>query len=77
MQPAKGYTALFLTEDSGFHGTEAIQAATTVCARCSVERECLDYAINHSSSSGTWAGTTTKQTIRIRTHRRHAAQQAS
>lgn len=72
----KGHTALFFTEGSGFHATEAVEAARQVCARCPVKRECLDYAINDPSLSGTWAGTTTKQRYAIRSDRRRAAQRA-
>ncbi len=72
----KGQTDLFFTEGSGFHGTQAVQAARQVCARCPVKRECLDYALNDPSLSGTWAGTTTKQRSEIRGDRRRAAELA-
>jgi hypothetical protein len=33
-----------------------LEAAITVCLRCPVRTECLDYAITHTLTDGIWAG---------------------
>lgn len=41
-----------------FHPTDrvGVDSARTVCAGCSVRRECLAYALKHGETLGVWGG---------------------
>ena len=45
--------------------------ALSVCARCSVTAECLDYAVTHNER-GIWGATTGRQRQQLRRNRRVA-----
>jgi WhiB family transcriptional regulator, redox-sensing transcriptional regulator len=48
-----------------------IQRARSICARCPVRRECLDFAMSSGEMHGIWGGTTPED--RTRTRRQEAA----
>lgn len=41
--------------------------ASVLCARCPVSSECLEYALDHPSLKGVWAGTSERGRHRMRT----------
>ena len=43
--------------------------AKKVCAECSVEEQCLEYALENDEQHGIWGGTTPKQRVRIKKRR--------
>ena len=40
--------------------------ASVLCARCPVAKECLEYALDHPSLKGVWAGTSERGRHRMR-----------
>lgn len=40
--------------------------AKTVCGRCPVAGECLDYALRRNESTGIWGGLTAQERARLR-----------
>ena len=55
--------AAFFPEQHGSKGTLA--AARAVCARCPVQGQCLQWALDHNET-GIWAGTTDNQRRQMR-----------
>lgn len=55
-------TDQFFTNGKTYPNMETIQ---TVCARCNVQADCLDYAL-HVQVSGYWGGTTEQEREKIR-----------
>lgn len=57
-----------------------IEQARRICARCPVQRECLDWAMSSGEMHGIWGGTTPEERTRVRrkeaARRRHAARRA-
>lgn len=48
---------------------ESISLAVQCCARCSVRRECLDYALRTNEKFGIWGGTSERERRRMRRQR--------
>lgn len=48
-------------------------AAKSICARCDVQVQCLNYALTSKEEFGIWSGTSAKQRKRIRSAQRPAA----
>ena len=46
-------------------GSEQVQRAKAVCARCPVQRECLNYAIETGLAYGVFGGTTPQERRRV------------
>ncbi len=57
---------IFFEETPGVKST----AAKSVCRRCDVQLDCLDYALNNSVNDGIWGGLSVNQRKRLRTERR-------
>ncbi|WP_405010169.1 WhiB family transcriptional regulator [Kitasatospora sp. NBC_01539] len=51
-------------------------AAKTVCTRCPVRRQCLEYALAAGEQYGVWGGTTEDERRALRSRRRRAARTA-
>ncbi len=45
---------------------EQIETAKTVCRRCQVQRECLEYALATNQDSGIWGGTSEEERRALR-----------
>ena len=52
---------------------ESTDEAKTVCARCIVRAECLDYAITEDIDVGVWGGTSARERRILTTGRKPAA----
>ena len=52
---------------------EDTDTAKAVCARCPVQRACLEYAITFREEEGVWGGANEKERRRIIRQRRRAA----
>jgi WhiB family redox-sensing transcriptional regulator len=50
-----------------------VAEAKSLCARCPVRRECLDFARTHEPIDGIWGGTTPEERQRERRRERRAA----
>jgi WhiB family redox-sensing transcriptional regulator len=46
--------------------------AKAICARCQIQRECLDYALDAGSIQGVWGGTTESERRLLRRRRARA-----
>lgn len=46
--------------------TPQISEARRICARCTVRRECLDFAMRNGEMHGIWGGTTPEDRVRAR-----------
>lgn len=46
--------------------TSQISEARRICARCTVRRECLDFAMRNGEMHGIWGGTTPEDRVRAR-----------
>ncbi len=53
--------------------SEAARVALAICARCTVRKECLDFAVAHDLRHGIFGGKTRRD--RLRLHRRVVAAQ--
>lgn len=53
-------------------GAREIAAARTVCARCPVVMQCLDWALRAGEPAGIWGGTTPDERRRLRRYARDA-----
>ncbi len=42
-----------------------VQSAQRICARCTVRRQCLSYALASRITDGVWGGTSERQRVRI------------
>jgi WhiB family transcriptional regulator, redox-sensing transcriptional regulator len=54
----------FITEVGG-----AGRRARSLCARCEVRQECLDFALDHPDVAGIWGGTSAKERAVMRAWR--------
>jgi WhiB family redox-sensing transcriptional regulator len=54
-----------------------IARAKTICARCPVRRECLEFALGQGLAYGIWGGTTPEDRQRDRRRKRRAAATAA
>ena len=61
-------TEAFFTEAQGAYADRPM--LTRICGACSVQKECLEYAIKYNME-GWWANTTDQQRRRIRTERKY------
>jgi len=46
-------------------GVDRTPAAIAVCMSCPVQRQCLDYSIEHRERMGVWGGATPNQRRRV------------
>ncbi|MGE5209710.1 MAG: WhiB family transcriptional regulator [Acidobacteriota bacterium] len=51
---------------------EGAEAAKSVCASCSVQSACLDYALSEREKAGVWGGATERDRRRMIRQRRRA-----
>lgn len=58
----------FPTTDNGGPGYSDNRAAIAICDDCPVQRDCLEYAIDHEEH-GVWGGTSERERRRIRRQR--------
>ena len=56
---------------------EQIARAKSICARCPVRRQCLDFAQTHDPIYGIWGGTTPDDRQRARRREQRAARAAA
>ncbi len=59
--------SVFYPEDD-----EGAEAAKSVCASCSVQSACLDYALSEREKAGVWGGATERDRRRMIRQRRRA-----
>jgi WhiB family transcriptional regulator, redox-sensing transcriptional regulator len=66
---------LFFPISSTGPALRQIERAKAICARCTVRRECLEFAVAHDQVYGVWGGTTPedRRRHRRRLRRRRAA----
>jgi WhiB family transcriptional regulator, redox-sensing transcriptional regulator len=68
---------LFFPISSRGPAEKQIARAKLICARCTVRRECLEFAVNHDQIYGIWGGTTPEDRQRERRRRRRRAAAAA
>ncbi len=56
---------------------EQIAKAKSICARCAVQRQCLEFARAHDPIYGIWGGTTPEDRQRTRRREQRAARAAT
>jgi WhiB family transcriptional regulator, redox-sensing transcriptional regulator len=66
-----GPDLFFLNEDEKSINIIKLAEARTVCFKCKVQKECLDFATENNIKSGIWAGTTPLQRKALRRERRN------
>jgi WhiB family redox-sensing transcriptional regulator len=59
---------LFYPEEGG-SGTDIYSYSRTICGRCVVKKECLEWAVRHEDH-GMWGGTTPSERRKIRRQRK-------
>ena len=64
---------LFFPISSTGPAERQIARAKQICAECSVQRECLEFALSHKQIYGIWGGTTAEDRQRERRRKRRAA----
>ena len=64
---------LFFPISSAGPAERQIARAKMICAGCSVQRECLEFALSHNQIYGIWGGTTAEDRQRERRRKRRAA----
>jgi len=64
---------LFFPISSTGPAERQIARAKMICAGCSVQRECLEFALSHKQIFGIWGGTTAEDRQRERRRKRRAA----
>ena len=64
---------LFFPISSTGPAERQIARAKMICAGCSVQRECLEFALSHKQIYGIWGGTTAEDRQRERRRKRRAA----
>jgi WhiB family redox-sensing transcriptional regulator len=64
---------LFFPISSTGPAERQIARAKMICAGCSVQRECLEFALSHNQIYGIWGGTTAEDRQRERRRKRRAA----
>jgi WhiB family redox-sensing transcriptional regulator len=62
-------TSLFYPPHGVSHAQ--VDAARAICATCSVQEECLTYALDNKEIFGIWGGLSERQRRRIRRDTRH------
>jgi WhiB family redox-sensing transcriptional regulator len=68
---------LFFPISSAGPGERQIARAKTICARCPVRQECLEFALGQGLAYGIWGGTTPEDRQRDRRRKRRAAATAA
>ena len=64
---------LFFPISSTGPAERQIARAKMICGGCSVQRECLEFALSHKQIYGVWGGTTAEDRQRERRRKRRAA----
>jgi WhiB family redox-sensing transcriptional regulator len=64
---------LFFPMGTGDRFTDQVDRAKSVCNRCSVRAECLEWALVTCQDAGVWGGHDEEERRRIRRQRRTAA----
>jgi WhiB family redox-sensing transcriptional regulator len=64
---------LFFPMGAGDRFTDQVDRAKSVCHRCSVRAECLEWALVTCQDAGVWGGLDEEERRRIRRDRRKAA----
>ena len=64
---------LFFPISSTGPAERQVARAKTICAGCSVRRECLEFALSHDQTYGIWGGTTVEDRQRERRRKRRSA----
>lgn len=57
---------LFFPIGTTGHAIDQIDAAKEVCERCTVQAECLEFALATNQEAGVWGGTTEDERRRLR-----------
>ena len=52
------FPELFFPEDAGDEYEEVKKKAVTICNRCPIQKECLEYALEADEEFGVWGGKT-------------------
>ena len=60
---------LFYPATTGALGARQAAKAQRICGRCTVRRECLEFAMNSREVHGIWGGTTPEERVRARRQR--------
>ena len=73
---------LFFPISSSGPAAHQAKRAKAICARCEIQRACLDYAIDAGPIQGVWGGTTERERRLLkqrgrRARARHAQEQAA
>lgn len=55
---------------------DSLEPAKRICASCPVQRDCLQYALEHNERYGIWGGTSERERRRLRRARRLAREAA-
>ena len=63
---------LFFPISSSGPAARQVRRAKVICARCEIQRACLDYALNAGSIQGVWGGTTERERRLLRQRGRRA-----
>lgn len=69
----KGMTAVMFPDQGRGMNNAGVERARTVCRRCDVQAECLEYALRELRADmdvGVWAGTTRTERQKIRSRRK-------
>lgn len=61
---------LFFPISAGDASADQVREATSVCRRCDVANECLDYALSNGIKHGIWGGRTEQERIASLRNRR-------
>jgi WhiB family redox-sensing transcriptional regulator len=63
---------LFFPISTSGPAVKQVIRAKTICARCPIQRECLEYALGAGSIQGVWGGTTESERRLLRRRRARA-----
>jgi WhiB family transcriptional regulator, redox-sensing transcriptional regulator len=59
---------VFFPISSSGPAVRQITRAKAICARCQIQKACLDYALNAGSIQGVWGGTTERERRLLKQH---------